>query len=89
MRLTHFAFALTFLLLCITGYLAWEGQEAKRGAMLGGEGAAMAPGAGGVIEAAGALGRGIMLLTLGEAISRASCFFFVETGIAVVLIPGL
>jgi hypothetical protein len=33
MRLTHFAFALTFLLLCITGYLAWEGQEAKRGAM--------------------------------------------------------
>ncbi len=33
MRLTHFAFALTFLLLCITGYLAWEGQQAKRGAM--------------------------------------------------------
>ena len=33
MRLTHFAFALTFLLLCITGYLAWEGQDAKRGAM--------------------------------------------------------
>ncbi|MEQ1748984.1 MAG: hypothetical protein ABL974_06150 [Prosthecobacter sp.] len=33
MRLTHFAFALTFILLCITGFLAWEGQEAKRGAM--------------------------------------------------------
>ena len=33
MRLTHFAFALTFVLLCITGYLAWEGQQAKRGAM--------------------------------------------------------
>lgn len=32
MRLTHFALALTFLLLCITGYLAWEGQEAARGA---------------------------------------------------------
>ena len=33
MRLTHFAFALTLILLCITGFLAWEGQEAKRGAM--------------------------------------------------------
>jgi hypothetical protein len=32
MRLTHFALALTILLLCITGYLAWEGQEAARGA---------------------------------------------------------
>ncbi len=32
MRLTHFALALTFTLLCITGYLAWEGQEAARGA---------------------------------------------------------
>lgn len=32
MRLTHFAFALTFLLLCITGFLAWEGQQAARGA---------------------------------------------------------
>ena len=32
MRLTHFAFALTFLLLCLTSYLAWEGQAAKRGA---------------------------------------------------------
>lgn len=32
MRLTQFAFVLTFLLLCITGYLAWEGQEAARGA---------------------------------------------------------
>lgn len=32
MRLTHFAFALTLILLAITGYLAWEGQEAARGA---------------------------------------------------------
>ncbi len=32
MRLTHFAFALTMLLLGVTGYLAWEGQQAKKGA---------------------------------------------------------
>lgn len=30
MRLTHFAFALTVLLLGVTAYLAWEGQQAKR-----------------------------------------------------------
>lgn len=32
MRLTHFAQALTLILLGITGYLAWEGQQAARGA---------------------------------------------------------
>jgi hypothetical protein len=32
MRLTHFAFALTLILVAITGYLAWEGQAAARGA---------------------------------------------------------
>jgi len=32
MRLTHFALAMTIILLCITGYLAWEGQQAARGA---------------------------------------------------------
>lgn len=32
MRLTHFALALTIILLGITGYLAWEGQQAAKGA---------------------------------------------------------
>lgn len=32
MRLIHFAFALTLILLGITGYLAWEGQQEARGA---------------------------------------------------------
>ncbi|HCN75977.1 MAG TPA: hypothetical protein DIT13_02135, partial [Verrucomicrobiales bacterium] len=32
MRLIHFAQALTLILLAITGYLAWEGQQAARGA---------------------------------------------------------
>jgi hypothetical protein len=32
MRLIHFAQALTLILLGITGYLAWEGQQAARGA---------------------------------------------------------
>jgi hypothetical protein len=32
MRLIHFAQALTLILLSITGYLAWEGQQAARGA---------------------------------------------------------
>lgn len=32
MRLTHFAQALTLILLAITGYLAWEGQQAAKGA---------------------------------------------------------
>jgi hypothetical protein len=32
MRLTHFALALTLILLIITAYLAWEGQQAARGA---------------------------------------------------------
>lgn len=32
MRLTHFAQALTLILLGITGYLAWEGQQAAKGA---------------------------------------------------------
>ncbi len=32
MRLTHFALALTLILLAITGYLAWEGQQEARGA---------------------------------------------------------
>lgn len=32
MRLSHFALALTLILLAITGYLAWEAQEAARGA---------------------------------------------------------
>lgn len=32
MRLSHFALALTIILLAITGYLAWEAQEAARGA---------------------------------------------------------
>lgn len=31
MRLTQFAFALTILLLAITGYLAWEGQQEIKG----------------------------------------------------------
>lgn len=31
MRLTHFALALTAILLCITGYLAWEGQQEIKG----------------------------------------------------------
>lgn len=31
MRLTHFALALTILLLAITGYLAWEGQQEIKG----------------------------------------------------------
>lgn len=31
MRLTHFALALTIILLCITGYLAWEGQQEIKG----------------------------------------------------------
>lgn len=32
MRLSHFALALTIILLAITGYLAWEAQEEARGA---------------------------------------------------------
>lgn len=32
MRMTHFALALTLVLLAITGYLAWEGQVAAQGA---------------------------------------------------------
>jgi len=32
MRLIHFAQALTLILLAITGYMAWEGQQAARGA---------------------------------------------------------
>lgn len=32
MRLTQFALALTIILLAITGYLAWEGQQAAKGA---------------------------------------------------------
>jgi hypothetical protein len=32
MRLIHFAFAITLVLLGITGYLAWEGQQEARGA---------------------------------------------------------
>ncbi|MFO1483228.1 MAG: hypothetical protein U1F71_07645 [Verrucomicrobiaceae bacterium] len=32
MRLSHFALALTVILLAITGYLAWEAQEEARGA---------------------------------------------------------
>lgn len=32
MRLTHFALALTLILLAITGFLAWEGQQAAKGA---------------------------------------------------------
>lgn len=32
MRLIHFALALTIVLLSITGYLAWEGQQEARGA---------------------------------------------------------
>lgn len=32
MRLSHFALALTIILLGITGYLAWEAQEEARGA---------------------------------------------------------
>lgn len=32
MRLSHFALALTVILLVITGYLAWEAQEEARGA---------------------------------------------------------
>lgn len=32
MRLIHFALALTIVLLAITGYLAWEGQQEARGA---------------------------------------------------------
>lgn len=31
MRLTHFALALTFILLAITSYLAWEGQQEIKG----------------------------------------------------------
>jgi hypothetical protein len=31
MRLTHFALALTIILLAITGYLAWEGQQEIKG----------------------------------------------------------
>lgn len=31
MRLTHFALALTIILLCITSYLAWQGQEEIKG----------------------------------------------------------
>ena len=31
MRLTHFALALTVILLAITGYLAWEGQQEIKG----------------------------------------------------------
>ncbi|TDU73193.1 hypothetical protein EI77_01661 [Prosthecobacter fusiformis] len=31
MRLTHFAQALTLILLCVTGYLAWEGQQEIKG----------------------------------------------------------
>lgn len=31
MRLTHFALALTIILLCITSYLAWEGQQEIKG----------------------------------------------------------
>ncbi len=31
MRLTQFALALTVILLCITGYLAWEGQQEIKG----------------------------------------------------------
>jgi hypothetical protein len=34
MRLTHFALALTLVLLAVTAYLAWEGQLAARGAKL-------------------------------------------------------
>lgn len=32
MRLSHFALALTLILLAVTGYLAWEAQEEARGA---------------------------------------------------------
>lgn len=32
MRLSHFALALTIILLAVTGYLAWEAQEEARGA---------------------------------------------------------
>lgn len=32
MRLIHFAFSITVILLGITGYLAWEGQQEARGA---------------------------------------------------------
>jgi len=32
MRLTHFALVLTLILLAITAYLAWEGQQAAKGA---------------------------------------------------------
>ncbi|HBJ88230.1 MAG TPA: hypothetical protein DDZ88_31125 [Verrucomicrobiales bacterium] len=32
MRLSHFALALTIILLAITGYLAWEAQEEAKGA---------------------------------------------------------
>ncbi|HEY1053086.1 MAG TPA: hypothetical protein VGE39_25120, partial [Prosthecobacter sp.] len=32
MRLSHFALALTLVLLAVTGYLAWEAQEEARGA---------------------------------------------------------
>ena len=32
MRLIHFAFAITVILLGITGYLAWEGQQEAKGA---------------------------------------------------------
>lgn len=32
MRLSHYALALTIILLAITGYLAWEAQEEARGA---------------------------------------------------------
>lgn len=32
MRLSHFALALTLILLCITGYLAWEAKDEARGA---------------------------------------------------------
>lgn len=32
MRLSHFALALTLILLCFTGYLAWEAKDEARGA---------------------------------------------------------
>ena len=31
MRLSHYALALTIILLAITGYLAWEAQEEAKG----------------------------------------------------------
>ena len=31
MKMTHFALAMMAILVCITGYLAWEGQQAAKG----------------------------------------------------------